>query len=105
HDRGRRDRTHACRRFLPARFRSGASRVGAGLPCALTDALQREGAMDLKGFVDRAKEAANTAAQKAQEAANAISSAAATTKPPADVVPQVEAVDQHEGTELALADG
>jgi len=31
--------------------------------------------MDLKGFVDRAKEAANTAAQKAQEAANAISSA------------------------------
>ena len=61
--------------------------------------------MDLKGFVDRAKEAANTAAQKAQEAASAISLAAST---PAAVLP-VESTetggneDPAEGTELTLA--
>jgi hypothetical protein len=62
--------------------------------------------MDLKGFVDRAKEAANTAAQKAQEAASAIS--AATTTPPADAPPadaSAKGEDPTEGTELALTEG
>lgn len=63
--------------------------------------------MDLKGFVDRAKEAANTAAQKAQEAANAISAAAATPAPrvSAEPAPATEGEDAAEGTELAFAEG
>lgn len=63
--------------------------------------------MDLKGFVDRAKEAANTAAQKAQEAANAISSAATTASAPAattDAVLEPVQDAATEGTELALAE-
>lgn len=65
--------------------------------------------MDLKGFVDRAKEAANTAAQKAQEAANAISAAASQSAPapapgapPADATAGVAGEDASEATELAL---
>ena len=61
--------------------------------------------MDLKSFVDRAKEAANTAAQKAQEAVNTISAA---TSPPTAVAdattpespPEIDTAA--EDTELAL---
>ncbi|MBI3437438.1 MAG: hypothetical protein HY054_02075 [Proteobacteria bacterium] len=62
-------------------------------------------AMDLKGFVDRAKEAANAAAQKAQAAANAISAAAATpaleTPPPEPAPVEGKAV---EASNLALTE-
>lgn len=60
--------------------------------------------MDLKSFVDRAKDAANTAAQKAQEAANAISAAAATPAPAPEATPVAETQDAAEGTELALTE-
>jgi hypothetical protein len=62
--------------------------------------------MDLKAFVDRAKEAANTAAQKAQEAASAISSVAGTpaAAPPAESLDASANEDPAEGTELALAE-
>jgi hypothetical protein len=64
--------------------------------------------MDLKSFVDKAKEAANTAAQKAQEAANALSAATATpaaVSPPPEASAVVESEDATEGTGLALAEG
>ncbi|MFZ2029201.1 MAG: hypothetical protein WAU68_02745 [Vitreimonas sp.] len=60
--------------------------------------------MDLKSFVDRAKDAANTAAQKAQEAASAISSAATTPAAAQINANATSVIDPAEGTELALAE-
>ena len=64
--------------------------------------------MDFKGLVDRAREAANTAAQKAQEAATALSAAASTPAPETvadNPAPAAEAETPVEGSELTLAEG
>jgi hypothetical protein len=60
--------------------------------------------MDLKGFVDRATEAANKAALKAQDAVNSIAATSAPA-PVAEATPEAPAPaeDPTEGTELARA--
>jgi hypothetical protein len=71
--------------------------------------LQRESGMDLKSFVDRATDAANKAAQKAQDAVNTISATTSTPAPapetPTEPAPPDGAEDPAEGTELTLAEG
>jgi hypothetical protein len=64
--------------------------------------------MDLKSFVDRATDAANKAAQKAQEAVNSLAAAPAPQAPaphPGPELPEApQGEDAAEGTELALAE-